>query len=211
MPTPKDPILRQYEGRCPQCYMRQELCICSAIPKINNQCYLTVLMHQRESYKTTNTARIACMALEQSQILLRGIKDQPLDLSFLSALKSQPLYLTLHETAQDLTPEFLSHYKAPFHLVVPDGNWRQASRMGQREPELKKIPWVKLPVKPRPMARMRKEHHPEGMSTLEAIAHAYGIIESPDIEKQLLELYDIMTERTLSTRPWWRSQNLDKK
>ena len=75
----KDPILRNFDGRCEACYMRIEKCICTLIPTIDNKTYVTVLMHHRESYKTTNTARLACMALQNSRIILRGLKHQTIE------------------------------------------------------------------------------------------------------------------------------------
>jgi DTW domain-containing protein YfiP len=195
----KDPILRQYEGRCGACYMRVEKCICEIIPTIENQTYLTVIMHHRESYKTTNTARLACMALQNSRIVLRGEKDKltPLELK----TDRQPLLLTLAEPAQVLTTEFAQSFKKPIELIVPDGNWRQANKMGKREPALKNVPWVKLLPGPKSVYQLRHEHHPEGLSTLEAIARAFAAIESPAIEENLMKFFKIMVSRTLETRP----------
>ena len=209
-PKPKDPVLHNYPGRCQFCYMREQLCICNLIPEINNQTFVTVIMHQRESYKTTNTARLACMALMNSQILIRGKVHEPISQDDLIIenkfknknldYKTQPLLLTLNSESQVLSKDLLNQYKKPVHLIVPDGNWRQANKMGQREPALKDIPWVKLPQGPPSVYRLRREHHPEGLSTLEAMARALTIIESPDIEEQLLSFFKVMVERTLSTR-----------
>lgn len=199
----KDPILRAYDGRCRACYMRLEKCICSIIPTLDNKTFVTVIMHHRESYKTTNTARLACMALTNSQILLRGLKDEPLNLSHEQVHRSgyQSLLLTLNERSEILTPELVQSYAKPIHLIVPDGNWRQASKMGKREPQLKNIAWVKLPPGPISGYHLRKEHHPEGQSTLEAMARALGIIESAKIEEELLKFFKVMVERTIETRP----------
>lgn len=203
----KDPVIRKYEGRCHECYMRLEKCICDLVPDINNKNFLTVIMHHRESYKTTNSARIACLALNNSQILLRGLKEAPLllpkfaDQTSHFAANAQPVLLTLNERSELLTPEFVKKINKPIHLIVPDGNWRQASRMGKREPELQNLPWVKLPPGAPSCYKLRHEHHPEGLSTLEAIARAFAIIESPNIESQLMKLFNVMVERTLETRP----------
>jgi DTW domain-containing protein YfiP len=200
---PKDPILRAYEGRCHICYMRSEMCICNIIPNLTTSTFLTVIMHHRESYKTTNTARLACMALEKSQILLRGLKNEPLKLTQkqIHIPEYAPLLLTLSENAQVLNREFIASLQKPIHLIVPDGNWRQASKMGKREPELQKIPWIRLPPGPPSTYQLRKEHHPEGLSTLEAIARALAIIESPRVEGDLMTFFKVMVERTIQTRP----------
>lgn len=197
----KDPILRKYEGRCHQCYMRLEKCICSLIPSIDNRTLVSVIMHHRESYKTTNTARLACMALNNSRIFLRGLKNEPLDLSHIHDDRYQSVLLTLSDRSQLLTTEFVKSFKKPIQLIVPDGNWRQANKMGHREKFLQHVPWVKLSPGPKSCYQLRREHHPEGLSTLEAIARALSIIETEKIEEQLMIFFKIMVERTMATRP----------
>jgi DTW domain-containing protein len=201
----KDPVLRHFAGRCAQCYMREEVCICSLVPSIDNRTFVTVIMHHRESFKTTNSARIACMALNNSQILLRGLKNDILNLSTLHRPDTQPVLLTLSDKSQLLTEDLVKSFNKPIHLIVPDGNWRQASRMGKREKELQNMPWVKLPVGPKSCYRLRHEHHPEGLSTLEAMARALSIIETPQIETDLMKIFNTMVDRTLSTRPPMRN------
>lgn len=197
----KDPILRNYEGRCSQCYMRLEMCICKLIPSINNQTLVSVIMHHRESYKTTNTARLACMALNNSRILLRGLKEEPLDLKNIHDNEYQSVLLTLNERSELLTSQLVKSFKKKIQLIVPDGNWRQANKMGNREKFLQNIPWVKLAPGLKSCYQLRREHHPEGLSTLEAIARALSVIETPEIEDQLMTFFKIMVARTIATRP----------
>jgi DTW domain-containing protein len=209
-------MVHEYDGRCGTCYMRQEKCICASIPKLDNKTKLTVIMHHRESHKTTNTARLAHLSLTNSQIILRGLPHQPLDLAPVwDTEKEIPLFLTLSDKSEVLTPELLTKLqaqhslksgadKAPpksFHLIVPDGNWRQASKMGKREKSLQKIQWVKLPPGPPSRYRLRHEHLEEGMATMEAIARAIGIIENSTLQNELEQIFELMVERTLETRP----------
>jgi DTW domain-containing protein YfiP len=85
---------------------------------------------------------------------------------------------------------------------VLDGTWPQTSRMGKRLDFLNDLAWVKIPahmINNRP--RLRSEHtRTEGMATMEAVAHAYSILENTAIGSQLLSLYDLMVERWLSSR-----------
>lgn len=200
----KDPILRKYDGRCEACYMRIEKCICDLIPEIDIKTYVTVIMHHRESYKTTNTARLACMALKNSRIILRGLKHEPLNENEILYPNHHPVFLTLHETAKTLTPEFVASLPRPLHLIVPDGNWRQARKMGYREDTLKNMTWVKLPPGPKSSYKLRHEHLDEGLSTLEAMSRALAALESADIEEKMMSFFIPMVERTISTRPKWR-------
>ncbi len=213
MPIPymhvKYPILKIYEDRCHQCYMRLEICICKLIPSIDNQTFVSVIMHHRESSKTTNTARLACMSLSNSRIFLRGLKNEPLNLTEINDDKYQSILLTLSDRSQLLTSDLVKSFKKPIQLIVPDGNWRQANRMSKREKYLQNIPWVKLSPGAKSCYRLRHEHNPEGLSTLEAIACALSIIETPKIEEQLMTFFKIMVERTIATRPKVRVESKD--
>lgn len=189
-----------YEGRCERCYMRQEKCICDLIPSLDNKVGLTVLMHHRESYKTTNTARLAHLSLKNSQVVLRGLPHQPIQFDTLWSSDEEPVFLTLSDRSELLTESLVSKLKNP-RLIVPDGSWRQATRIGKREKALQDVRWIKLPPGPPSRYRLRHEHLEEGLATLEAIARAYGVLESKDIQVSLETIFDTMVERTLETRP----------
>lgn len=190
-----------YPDRCHQCYMREEHCLCSELPQIQNKTPLTIIMHHRESWKTTNTARLANLCLKNSEVYLRGLKNNPLEVNKIIKKDHIPLFLTLHDHSKTLSPELLSSLTDPFQLIVPDGNWRQASKVGKREAELKNTVWVKLPAGLKSSYQLRHEHLDEGLATIEAIARAYGIIESPLIQSELEAIFNKMVSRTLSTRP----------
>lgn len=195
-----------YEGRCKICYMREEKCICELLPKIENRIPLTVIMHFKESYKTTNTARLAHLCLKNSEIVLRGLPQQPVHLESIVKVEEELLFLTLNERCETLTPELVHSIKKPIRLVVPDGTWSQAARIGKREASLAKARWVQLPPGAPSRYRLRHEHHEEGLSTLEAIARTYGIIEDRSIQSQLETIFEVMVERTLETRPKNRTE-----
>jgi DTW domain-containing protein YfiP len=192
-----------YAGRCQKCYMREEVCLCADLPRLNLATHLTVIMHAKENKKTTNTGRIACLALPNSSLHFRGVKDSPLDNDLILKSDYVPMLLTLNERSQVLTKEMVEKINKPIQLIVPDGNWRQANKMGHREKALKDILWVKIDSQDidSERTRMRREHSKEGMSTLEAIAKALGVIEGSQIETVLDDLYVTMTQRTISTRP----------
>jgi DTW domain-containing protein YfiP len=47
---------------------------------------------------------------------------------------------------------------------------------------------------------LRAQHRPEGMATLQAIAHGLGVIEGDFVKAQLMKLYHAKLERTLLGR-----------
>jgi DTW domain-containing protein YfiP len=82
-------------------------------------------------------------------------------------------------------------------LVVPDGSWRQARKMGRREPVLKRMQWVRLPDGLVSNYRLRRQPVSGGVATIEAIAMALGILDGPAGEQHLNDALDLLVTRTL--------------
>ena len=66
------------EHRCPNCEIKRSLCFCAEIPRIELRTRVLVLMHTAEEVLTSNTARLACKALANSELRIRGRKDRPM-------------------------------------------------------------------------------------------------------------------------------------
>ena len=96
----------------------------------------------------------------------------------------------------------LDHFRDgdPVTLIVPDGTWSQAVRTRKRIPDLDRVPCARLPDGLVSQYRLRHAPHAGQVSTLEAIAHALGILEDPGLREALLAVQRLMTERTLQTR-----------
>ena len=110
----------------------------------------------------------------------------------------QPLLLFPSETARPLT-EWVNHPR-PITLIVPDGTWRQASKVRSRMAGLLEVPLVTLPPGPPTQYRLRAEPHEGGLATMEAIARAFGILEGEGVQGELERLFRIMVERALWAR-----------
>src|SRR5262249_32837009 len=100
----------------------------------------------------------------------------------------------------ELTPELLSRFDRPIHLVVADGNWSQARKVASREPVLEDVPRVRLAAGRRSAYQLRQSPHPENLATFEAIARALGVSEGAGGQGRLEELFEILVERTLWSR-----------
>ncbi len=172
---------------------------------------MCLVVHRKELKRTTNTGRLAIRALLNSEMRIRGDLAQggevALDLSDLLSNQYQSLFVYPSDEALELTPDFIKQFDKPLQLIVPDGNWRQAGKVHYRHSELKDVIRVKLAssqdlggesVQEPP--RMRKETVKNGMATLEAIAHALGVIEGVEVQKALLDLYSEKLNRTLKAR-----------
>jgi DTW domain-containing protein YfiP len=102
--------------------------------------------------------------------------------------------------AVELDNQLVAQTRAPIQLIVPDGSWRQARKVHSRHHELKDVPRVKISTPDSSKFHLRAQHRPEGMATLQAIAHGLGVIEGDLVKEQLMKLYDAKVERTLIGR-----------
>ncbi len=193
--------LRKTKDPCQVCFLHKDFCICSEIPKLNLKTKLSLVVHYRELKRTSNTGRLAVTALTNSQMLVRGLEQaEATDLSGLLLEDHETLFLYPSEDSVLLTPAYVSQFQKPIHLIVPDGNWRQAGKVHLRHKELAHLPRVRV-TPSRPATHfLRKEHVEGGMATLEAIAFAFGAIEGAEIEQALSDLYQLKLTRTLTAR-----------
>jgi len=186
--------------RCLRCRMHTHLCICSVTPRLDLATRLIMVMHFREMKKTTSTALLALNALGNSEFRLHGKQDHVLNLDDLNDPGRRLLVLYPDSNAATLSPSFLEQDDRPVSLLVPDGTWRQVARMRRRILGLPYAQTVKLPHGPSGEWTIRKTSDPSQLSTYEAIARAYGIIESPQVQHQLETVFRLMVERIRYTR-----------
>ncbi len=199
------PLLRKRKTRdpCPRCYLHRERCICHLMdPPLDLRTRVTLVVHAKELKRTTNTGRLAMQILKNSEICVRGQSRLPLDLSSILKADYDTFLLSPSADAIELTSLESSSRKKPIHLIVPDGNWRQASKVHSRHAELRNVPRVKLSRPPEFVseAALRKEHFSDGMATLEAIAHALAHLEGPAPAARLFALYNAKLSATIEGR-----------
>lgn len=183
--------------RCLRCRLHKDLCACALIPRIETRTRVLICMHRDEAKKPTNTGRLASECLVNSRVFVRGV----------DAADSEPFALERIGNAVLLFPDaeapLLSDLvlsDEPVTLIVPDGTWRQASKMRRRVFGLQDIPCVALPPGEPSMYRLRRESQQAGLATIEAIARALGILEGPAVERALDLVFRTVVERTLWTR-----------
>lgn len=183
--------------RCPRCEIRRPLCFCELIPQISLETRLIVLMHSSEEVLTSNSARLAVKALTNSEIRIHGRKEERMSTVDLIQEGRHSLLLYPTPEATELNVEFAATLTGPVNLIVPDSNWRQTQRFVRREPALAGIAHVKLPEGLPSEYRLRSQPNSNSLCTLEAVARAIGLLESPEAQSQLEFLLRVMVERTL--------------
>jgi DTW domain-containing protein len=187
--------------RCRVCRMLGRLCVCPLMPDppLATRTRVVLVMHRVETAKSTNTGRLATACLANSEVIVRGHKGKPSEpLVWSEAV--QPLLLFPFEDAKPIADAVHFLDGRPVVLIVPDGTWRQASKVRRRVPGLADVTCVSVPGEAKLPHRLRAEAHAHGLSTLEAIARAMAILEGEEVQRTLERVFQAMVERTLWTR-----------
>lgn len=169
---------------------------------------LVLAIHYREARHTTNSGQLAAQIFSPSATVVRGLRLEEggeAETEKFSSLVSQEgfeeLVLFPHETAVPLPLPGLAEGKR-YRLWSPDGNWKQGKKIANRL--LQQIPGaraVSLPFEKLSTYQLRRESHPEKMSTFEAIARALAILESdPELEDRAHDIFQLMVHRALYSR-----------
>ena len=191
---------RRTTDRCPRCVLRTASCVCALLPRLELATRLVVVMHWREANTTSNTGRIACLALPNSELRLRGREGERDAADGIGDPSRRTLVLFPTEDAVELTPDFRSRHPGPYTLVVPDGTWRQAKKVVKREPSLAGALRVRLSYEGTSTYYLRRAPNAGALSTMEAIARALGILENVEARERLESLFGVVVERSLSAR-----------
>ena len=191
---------RKTKEPCQICFLHPTRCICEHIPSLDLATRVCLVIHAKELKRTTNTGRLAIKALVNSEMRIRGEGREGLDLSDLLTLKYKTVLLYPSDEAVELDAAFVEAQTLPIQLLIPDGNWRQASKVHYRHKELEDVQRVRLKNLSPLETHMRLETVPDGMATLEAIAHALEIIEGKNVGESLLKLYKHKLSQTLIGR-----------
>jgi DTW domain-containing protein YfiP len=181
--------------------MYRPLCLCAHIPVFNLKTKIMIVMHWREQKLTTNTAVLACLALPNSEIHVRGREgERLLTDSLIGPEEHAAILFPAENNAIELNAESARNLPRPLTLIVPDGSWRQAKKVALREKAWESYPRLTLPAGAPSVYRLRHSPHEENLSTFEAIARAIGILEGKEIQEKLEGLFLMMVERILWSR-----------
>ncbi|HKY36331.1 MAG TPA: DTW domain-containing protein [Polyangiaceae bacterium] len=180
-------------GRCPRCLLLLDYCLCQEIGEARpNRPEILIVRHHWEAWKSTGTARLAALALSNARILDMAAEDPEPVRAELERLAGAWLLYPGRETQARLA-------EPPQTLIVLDGTWRQTQKMLRRLPQLSRLPRLGLESPPR-RPRLRTPPRAVARSTLESIADALGLLDSPALGQHLLALHDRFVQQTLRAR-----------
>ena len=181
---------RDYAGICSRCFLKEALCLCSELPRLESKTEVIIIRHTTEDFLTSNTGRLAALMLPKAHIVKYGGGD-PFDDSFLCRDGTWLLYPGRYRGV--VSP-------APKRIVVLDATFRQARRMYRRIGALRALPELSFDAPAAAPPRLRYPPRVDGLSTIEAIAMALGRFESESLAEPLLKAYSEFVRRADFTR-----------
>lgn len=189
--------------KCPDCLLFDWLCVCKEVTSVSSKMKLTLLLHKHEAVKTTNSGALAARCLQNSEVYIVGAQEKPIDWKNILDEQYFNMFMFPSNISKPLDELDFSLIKKPLNMIVPDGNWAQATKMYKRFVTQSQGTYqmVTLPVGKPTNYRLRiAKDRKEGLATMEAIARAYGILESSEIEAMMERIFRLMVERNLYLR-----------
>jgi DTW domain-containing protein YfiP len=168
--------------------------LCAEIPVIATRTRIVIVRHHLERFRSSNSGRLANLALPNSEIIDHGGSCGPAKLDELE-LASGGAWLLFPEGE----PVHTAPVPPPRTLVVLDATWSQARRMYRKLGALRGLPLLRLPDEDMPRARLRESPGPGRVSTIEAIARALRLLEGDEIATPLEALFAVAVRRAQST------------
>jgi DTW domain-containing protein len=181
---------------CGGCDRPLVVCLCSSLRRLKPTTKVLILQHPRESDVPINTARLAELQLEGSELHV-GIKlgEVPRFRAGLSDPAAPAILLYPGPGSRDLAEHAPP---GPVTLVVLDGTWWQAKKLFQSNPELALLPRYGLSPQSPSRYRIRREPALHCISTIEAIGEALALLEPGGFDREaLLGPFDAMVEHQL--------------
>jgi DTW domain-containing protein YfiP len=178
---------RRVLARCARCRLHFPMCVCAELPRLATRARVVLVPHPAEWDRPSNTGRIAMLSLVRAEL---AVWRHDLDLSLL--LREGHDHLLLHPSGEPVACG-----DRPVSLIVPDGTWRESSRIARR---LMRIPGVRCArIDPSPRAGIRRAPDAHRIGTGEAIAEALDAL-GEDAGDPLRAAVRLMVERTLWQR-----------
>ena len=167
--------------------------MCASIPRLDNSTRVVIVRHHLERRRSSNSGRLAHLALANSELVEHGGGQRE---TVLPALDGAYLLYPLGEPAH-VVPD-----PKPRQIVVLDATWSQARRMYRKLGALRGLPILHVADDdraPAARARLRESPAPGMVSTIEAIARALRLCDGDAVAAPLEELYALAVERARVT------------
>ncbi len=150
--------------RCPRCHRPSAACYCATAP-VPTPIRIVFLQHPRERRRAIGTARLAHLALPNSELHVGVTFDDNARVQALAADTSGRTAV-LFPGSSGMPAVRLGEVDT---LLVPDGTWSEARKLVGRNPFLARLPRIALDPSSPSRYRIRRAPAPHCLSTVEAV------------------------------------------
>jgi DTW domain-containing protein len=180
---------------CWRCRRPRAVCYCALLPSLPTRTRVVFLQHPRERRVAIGTARMAHLALPNSE-LHEGVVFE--DDARIIALACDPTTALLFPGAAAHAPDAVPGPPVR-SLIVVDGTWSQARKVLKLNPRLASLRRVGVTPRAPGNYRIRKEPRPECLATVEAVASVLAALEDePARFDEMLRAFAYMVDRQIA-------------
>ncbi|MCE9666251.1 DTW domain-containing protein [Myxococcus stipitatus] len=181
---------------CLRCQRPETTCYCSQLPpRLDTRTRVVFLQHPRERRVAIGTARMAHLALANSELHV-GVDFT--GHSRLEALAARPESVAVLFPGEDAISVDEARAKPPETLIVVDGTWPQAKKVVMRNPVLAGLPRIGFVPRRPSNYRIRAEPADHCVSTIEAVVEILGLLEGqPEKFDTMLRAFEYMVDTQL--------------
>lgn len=187
---------------CPRCRRPARTCYCDGLHPVPTRTRVVFLQHPRERRVPIGTARLAHLALANSELHV-GVHfaESPRVARLVEERSGDVALLFPSDAPAEAGPVPVSPARPPSTLVVIDGTWPQARKLLKENPSLLGLPRLGLrPGRPSNY-RIRREPAAHCLSTVEAVAEVLGHLEGEPARFQpMLRAFERMVDFQLDGR-----------
>jgi len=176
---------------CERCRRPASVCYCAELRPLPTRTRVVFLQHPRERRTPIGTARMAHLALPNSELHV-GVQFDP---ALVRGSEGTTALLYPGPDAMDVRE---LQGRPLDRLVVVDGTWSQAKKVVKVNPFLRALPHVRLNPSAPGNYRIRREPAPHCLSTIEAVSEVLGVLEdAPEPFRDMLRAFTYMVDRQL--------------
>ena len=153
---------------CSACRYPLKTCVCSAAETIVSDVQFLIIQHNKEANHAKNTARLTCLALPATGIIISGTDDMTQQLSAYLQHSRSPAVIYPSENSVALESGARDGQHDLYILL--DGSWKQAFGLWKSLPQLHSLPQYHFENAPPSEYEIRHTKFDKSLSTLEAVA-----------------------------------------
>ncbi|OJH40834.1 tRNA-uridine aminocarboxypropyltransferase [Cystobacter ferrugineus] len=180
---------------CLRCLRPQATCYCARVPRVDSRTHVVFLQHPRERRVAIGTARMAHLALSNSELHVGLDFTNHARLAELAARPERVAVLFPGEEAMSIEE---ARANPPETLIVVDGTWPLARKLVKSNPLLAGLPRIGFVPRRPSNYRIRAEPADHCVSTIEAVVEVLGLLEGGQERfDTLLGAFDFMVDTQL--------------